>query len=186
MLNGDWCKSIGNLLNEIDMFNIYEDKSSCNLILCKEALEAKFRGKWRETVQQKTKLRSYILWKENFNTKTYVSLNLPRSHRSILAQIRSGILPLEIETGRFRNIKFEDRKCKICNSESIESVIQFLLICRPYEINRRTFFNKIGVNITENTPNNIMKMLFSEFPRALAKFCTKLWTNRKISLFPKT
>ena len=184
ILNGQWCKSIGDILKEIDMFDIFESKKVCDLQLCKEAMEGKFRDKWRTTVLQKPKLRSYIMWKEIFKVETYVTLNLPRSHRSILAQLRSGTLPIEIETGRFGGVKLEDRKCKICKEDEIESEIHFILTCKHYEVARIAFFNFIGVNPHEGTPDNIMKTLCNDFPRALAKFCTQLYTNRKTVLFP--
>ena len=49
-----------------------------------------------------------------------------RSHRSLLDQLRSGILPSRLETGRFQNIrdkntghfrklKAEERVCTLCN-----------------------------------------------------------------------
>ncbi len=39
--------------------------------------------------------------------------------RSLLAQIRSGTLPLHVETRRFTNAKVENRTCVICNSKEI-------------------------------------------------------------------
>ena len=61
-----------------------------------------------------------------------------RSHRSLLAQLRSGILPLRLETGRFQNIrdentghfqklKVEERVCTLCNLNCIEDEIHFVL-----------------------------------------------------------
>ena len=50
--------------------------------------------------------------------------------RSILAKFLRGILPIEIETGRFRNINRELRFCKMCESRTmIEDEIHFLHVC---------------------------------------------------------
>ena len=59
----------------------------------------------------------------------YINLNLTPSERSYLAQIRSGILPLEIETGRFRNIKIDDRLCKLCNLNVNQDKTHFIFEC---------------------------------------------------------
>ena len=66
-----------------------------------------------------------------------------RSHRSLLAQLRTGILPLRLETGRFQNIrdentghfrklKVEERVCTLCNLNCIEDEIHFVLVCPKY------------------------------------------------------
>ncbi len=41
--------------------------------------------------------------------------------RSYLAQLRCGILPLHIETGRWYGVKEENRLCKACNNNQIEN-----------------------------------------------------------------
>ena len=43
-----------------------------------------------------------------------------RKCRSYLAQFRSGILPLEIEIGRWQNKNVEDRICKLCDDYEVE------------------------------------------------------------------
>ena len=54
-------------------------------------------------MRQKTKLSTYQQFKGEYKTEKYVLLNLSRSERSLMAQFRSGVLPLRIETGRFRH-----------------------------------------------------------------------------------
>ncbi len=48
----------------------------------------------------KSKLRTYILYKKSFITEDYVKYCLNRRKKSLTAQIRIGILPLNIDTGR--------------------------------------------------------------------------------------
>ncbi len=47
--------------------------------------------------------------------------------------LRSGILPLHIETGRFSNTKLDDRICNICNSGDIENEYHFVFHCTYYD-----------------------------------------------------
>ena len=43
-----------------------------------------------------SKLRTYILIKNQYNTEDYVKAHLPKQERSFLAQLRCGVLPLRI------------------------------------------------------------------------------------------
>ena len=45
----------------------------------------------------KPKMRTYTTFKQSFGTELYVSQTLSRSRRFFLAQLRLGVLPLEIE-----------------------------------------------------------------------------------------
>ncbi len=57
-------------------------------------------------------------------------LLMSRLQRSYLAQLRCGILPLDIETGRWYGVKEEDRICKACNDNQIEWIsFYFSLYC---------------------------------------------------------
>lgn len=47
------------------------------------------------------KLRTYKTFKNDFGLENYVSFNLSKAERSHMAQLRSGILPLRIETGQY-------------------------------------------------------------------------------------
>ncbi len=74
-----------------------------------------FTDKLLNDIQLKPKLRTYILFKNEYSTQEYVKFCRPRQDRSLLAQIRSGTLPLHVEMGRFRDTKVENRTCMITN-----------------------------------------------------------------------
>ena len=68
--------------------------------------------------------------------ESYLQNNFPRYKRSLLAQFRTGVLPLRIETGRFhltkdpvtklyRKLNIEERTCLICNSNAIEDEVLY-------------------------------------------------------------
>ncbi len=58
--------------------------------------------------------------------------NLPKSQRSLCAQIRCGILPFHIETGRYRGVAEDDRICEYCVLNEVENEIHFILYCPLY------------------------------------------------------
>ena len=61
----------------------------------------------------KPKLQTYVQIKHNYETELYVKTNLPINQRSLIAQLRMGILPLALEVGRFKNIPEEQRLCDL-------------------------------------------------------------------------
>ena len=52
-------------------------------------------------MQLKPKLRTYITFKTIYATEMYVKSLFSKAKRSILCQLRCGVLPLAIETGRY-------------------------------------------------------------------------------------
>ena len=65
--------------------------------------------------------------------ENYITYNLSSSERSAMAQFRFGILPLNIETGRFRNQALEERLCTLCEFNEIEDESHFLFKCSLYD-----------------------------------------------------
>ena len=83
------------------------------------------------------KLRTYITFKEEYKTESFVELVHNRQHRSAIAQFRCGVLPLKVETGRYMNIPPEFRLCTFCANNSPETEIHFLLYCNKYDALRQ-------------------------------------------------
>ena len=66
---------------------------------------------------------------------------LPRGQRSILGRLLCGILPLEVEIGRFagkgkKKKEREERYCKVCNSKEVEDEIHFMFACPSLDVAR--------------------------------------------------
>ena len=105
--------------------------------------ETKFKtdsvDKWNTDISNQPKLRTYIQIKDEYKCENYVAMNLSRSLRSYIAQIRCGVLPLHIETGRYCNLKVEERLCKVCDSQSVENEFHFIFDCKAYSQLRLIF-----------------------------------------------
>ena len=78
------------------------------------------------------------LW--NFYTEKYVKRYACKRERSLFAQLR--ILPLEIETGRYRGIAIEERLYHFCKS-LVEDEVHFLCICLLYVTERFKLYTGI-------------------------------------------
>ena len=114
-------------------------------------------------------------------TENYVNLNLSRIQRSVLVQLRCGILPLNIETGRFIGIAEENRICDVCNSGCIENEYHFIFYCDAYREERAEFTDTVKLNYPNftNTPDNVkLKTLFTFEPRMFSKFVCKILDKR--------
>ena len=66
------------------------------------SLKEDYEYSWSDKVKNKTKLRTYITFKDKFGLEKFLKVNLNSTERSLLAELRPGILPLHIETGRFK------------------------------------------------------------------------------------
>ena len=108
-------------------------------------------------------LPSVLLWCSRLHSPTFLLFTLTGTHsdlwcqarpphyihlrnrknRSIFAQLRLGILPLEIETGRWRGHDIDRRICKLCTTSKVESEYHFVFECPIYEEKRRIFFDNI-------------------------------------------
>ena len=84
---------------------------------------------WKRAVPKKPKLRTYCLFKETMGIENYIKYNLSSSERSAMAQFRFGILPLNIETRRFRNQTLEERLCTLCEYTIIRAAFVCLSVC---------------------------------------------------------
>ncbi len=79
---------------------------------------------------------------------------MSRRQRSYLAQLRYGILPLHIETGRWYGVKEEDRLCKACYNNQIENEYHFIFHCNAYSTLRTTFYDQISSVMSTFIDNN--------------------------------
>ncbi len=116
----------------------------------------------------------------------YLQLDLDRYDKSLLSQYRYGILPLEIETGRYRGLDREHRICTLCNEGMIEDQIHFTFKCPIYDNFRTEFIDTcrdriIGWNIL--TDIGKISTLFTHQPRLFGKYIKKTFSHRKGLLY---
>ena len=81
------------------------------------------------------KLRTYRVFKEFYNTETYIALPMPLKHRQALALFRCGIAHLCIETGRYgtNRIPVNERTCYFCDGSVVENEYHALFNCDLYK-----------------------------------------------------
>ncbi len=102
-----WSAEIRAVFSEVNMMDTYENLQICDsgkIAEIRSRLMNTFVDKWKDELMSQPKLRTYRLFKHEYGIENYVQMNLTRSSRSFLAQLRSSTLPLHIETGRFVGI----------------------------------------------------------------------------------
>ena len=126
---------------DIECSNLFDEVSICNIELATSLLTDIDVNEWDVKRYTSDKLRYYNLYKYDKSTEDYLLLDLSKYQRSIFAQFRCGILPLEIEVGRYRDFALPERTCKLCHND-VEDEIHLLLMCKAYVTPRTKLFNK--------------------------------------------
>ena len=103
-----------------------------------------------------------------------------------MAQFRFGILPLNIETGHFRNQALEERLCTLCEFNEIEDESHFLFKCSLYDELRSEWVSHIvnkTANFLELDKINKFKVIFDTHHTITAKFILCCYQLRKENLY---
>ncbi len=182
-----WAHEIQCILNDNGLSELYVNGSKCQEERIWALLHEKDCTKWISSVSNSPKLRTYALFKKDYCVEPYVYLVLNRKYRSVLAKLRTGILPLEIEVGRWRNTAVELRLCKMCNQSVVEDEYHFLFSCDLYKNERETFFQNVS-SIEENfvtldTETKWGVLMSAPLVNITAKYVWTIFTKRQGIIF---
>ncbi len=90
------------------------------------------------------KIRTYVLFKENYCAENYVKYCMSCQQRSSIAQLRLDILPIYIKTGRFIVTQLDERICQLCDTQEVEDEIHFVCKCNLYNNLREIMYRTDG------------------------------------------
>ena len=105
--------------------------------------------------------------KTKLEPEDYVLRLMSRYHRSTFAKFRCGILPLNLEVGRYRGIKAEDRICPVCKN-GVETEIHFLFECDAYT--RGNFMHDTNIDSDQLSNDNKLRILMDSHQKATSTF----------------
>ena len=173
------------LFNATEMGWIYDNMDQCTVSVFENKCMENLTERWLLGLSLKPKLRTYLLFKNDLSPEPYVKLCKSRRKRSTLAQFRMGVLPLEIETGRFKNIQPEERYCVLCNQGLVEDEKHFLCTCKLYASIRNELFTNVqqgNANFNNWNRDEIFCYLMSNEWKLVSNFLA--WIIRTKTLYP--
>lgn len=134
-INGTcWAKRINSIIDHLG-FNEIRGNFDCNtnyISKLKQRIRDQYVQEWNSEVNNMPKLELYSKYKVSFELESYIVKIKNESLRKTLSQFRLSSHKLEIEVGRYSGIARENRICKCCSSNMIESEYHFLLTCPLY------------------------------------------------------
>ena len=181
-----WCSDLKHLLHQVNMQQSFENKQITNLEHVKNLFNDKHQQEWNEKLHTVSKLRTCVTFKSNYETETYLKLNICKAEISHLAQFRCAVLPLKIETGRFFGLNVEDRLCQVCDQNAVENEIHFLLHCTLYDDLRRTMIVKSerrDIRLRTLTETEKLTLILKHDEKQCAKFIFNTMHRRKSVLY---
>ena len=143
LCRNNWSSDLKKILTELNLLYLFDDNQMIDVDRAKQRLNNIVDDKWKNDIGQVSKLRTYCTFKNEYQAEPYVKKLLNRGHRSLLAQLRIGILPLRIETGRYQNIPPEFRLCLVCDENVCEDECHFMFHCSLYDDPRQNLYSKI-------------------------------------------
>ena len=160
--SNNWCTQVCGLAlsYNLDIEHMEYNKSTINLI--KYSIRNKFIGDWKIKLTHLTQhpiLRTYSLFKTNFECESYLENIKYYKYRIALTKFRTSSHMLEIERGRHTNpiTPVNLRLCHIC--KVVEDEYHFLMECSIYDNDRL----RLMTNIANKFPPFIDLSMYHKF-----------------------
>ena len=117
---------------------------------------------WKQQIENCTKLSFYGSFKQQYKLGEYLNIIKEPSQRRIFSKFRISNHKLEIEFGRYKTIRREERICKNCDSSKVEDEFHFLFECKKYEDLRNDSQNILKQYFQMDISNDSKKKLLNK------------------------
>ena len=116
---------------------------------------------------------------------------MSRRRRSLMSQYRTGILALEIETGRYVPIcdktlkKANQHFCELCRLNDIENEYRFLCVCPVYNSRHKIVFEEVELKHLHFHTLSLSGQFFFVMKHCqieVSKFINEAWSIRQTKL----
>ena len=138
---------------------------------------------WQLEASRTPKLRTYIKIHDFSKIQTLVKANITRYQRSLITQLKCGILPLRYETDRYQGIAPENRVCKICDMNVPEDELHFVFHCpSPENVRSRMFvlFSDTEFDLSDVDKLNVLSQMMNADNIVISAECIEaLYKERK-------
>ena len=141
-----WFNAIKSILDNLGFSNLFHAFNTDieYMPMLSQRLHDQYIQKWNETLNSQSKMEYYCMFKRDFVFEKYLECVSNKTTRIQLSRFRLCSHSLEIECGRYNRVARNDRKCKLCNQNTVESEYHFMLCCPVYSELR----SKYNISIT--------------------------------------
>ena len=177
-----WVSQIKQILQYADMYECMLNNVPCDLDVLSARLKVLNRNKWWLEANDKPKLRTYIQIHDINTRQLIVRKNLTRVERSIITKCKCGVLPIMIETGRYKDVPLEERLCQICTDNVLEDEQHFIGTCSALSEVRDRYksrFLELGVDMGTMNAECIKAMLQQNCIKLTCELLLELFEERK-------
>ena len=124
------------ILNEL---NLNEE----NICSVNPHLNILYRKKLTKHVKEEAvKLRTYALFKSNFQKEVYLeTVKNVQKRKRLKTQFRVSAHSLEVESGSYEKKTVSERICKFCNLNTVEDEVHFYVIVLLTKMKGNSFLN---------------------------------------------
>ena len=103
--------------------------------------------------------------------------------RRVLTKLKGGTAELQVEMGRWRGLRREDRKCAECGSGEVEDVNHFLMRCEAWDRERKELMRKMkslvaGFDEKEEERRLALILDLACEKASIERCAEKVWTAR--------
>ena len=198
-----WLNSIKNIIfntgqchlwsNQKDFVSLGQKFSQKHVAYLSQNLKDQSIQLLSSKINEENKLHFFKNAKETLSISNHLTKIKSRESRSLISKLRLGVLPLEIERGRRKNVPKEQRFCKLCNSEQVENEPHFIFDCPALENYRSPFITDLSLNVpffhNLNSSQKLQFLFFNELTpnhalETAAKLIVDLFNARKLLLNP--
>ena len=140
---------------------------------------------WMLEASTKSKLRTFLEVHEDAeNAKAIVHSNLSRAQRSLTAKIKLGILPLQLEVGRWKDDPVEYRSCRLCGDGTLENEFHFIMYCDSFKPTRTQLYQELHAKSDIDLygkPESVLKGMLSKGNiKIFARYLEQMWSERSL------
>ena len=178
----NWSSSLKTVLTDLELDVHWANNTVISMESAKSKIKTKFVRDWEHHCLTKDKLRTYRSFKTEMSTASHLNCNLPKCQRSLISQLRLGILPIRIETGRFTGLNEADRICQLCNQNQIENEAHFMFHCDLYAPYRSELETGIGADFSHMSTVDKFNVVFKH-PYKLGRYIENSFRKRREKLY---
>lgn len=136
---------------------------------------------WRDCINSMPKLDYYCRYKTEYCFEPYLDIIRNDQLRKLLTCMRLSSHCLEIEIGRYNNVDRQNRVCKLCSQNMVESEFHFMLCCPLYKFIRSKYLGRCSWPTTQKF-NMLMSIKNRKCLLNIARFVKEALCLRKNTL----